>query len=76
MPLFSNLAIYCVKSVQIRTRKNSVFGHFSRSYTEEEMKPKEIEIVNISSSYIYSHILLWHIYSHVVFSLQTFFNHY
>ena len=65
-----------MKSDQIRTRKKSVFGHFSRSYTEEEMKPKEIEIVNISSSYIYSHMHLRHIYSHVLFSLQTFFNHY
>ena len=24
---------HCVKSVQIRTRKNSIFGHFSRSET-------------------------------------------
>ena len=25
--------VHCVKSVQIRTRKNSVFEHFSRSKT-------------------------------------------
>ena len=37
--LFKNLVLilHCVKSVQIRTRKNSVFGHISRSVTATKL---------------------------------------
>ena len=48
---FSLKLVHCVKSVQIRTRKNSVFGYFSRSYWHLWFSLSDMASSSLASKY-------------------------